>query len=323
MASELTRRAMLVELHIKHWFDTAIDKEVTREVADNVGVDPKVGKYTKNLLPKDALKPIKAIKAEARSMHMELTMPWDDSGVRLLPVDLYDKYQIKMREKYEDFNEALRQLMNNFTNYQDEARDLLGAMFKETDYPPLNRLSEKFEFSWQCMPVPDATHFVADLPVAEAERIKNEIESQLESRIKGTVHDLYQRLGKAVTNLASRMEYDEDGNPKSSFQKSTIDNLREMCDVLPQLNITHDAELANLCAEVKQAIVDIEVDELRPTKKDFNAGKFQRTHDRFKEFSTKFAGYFGNPLDMEMQASAPADDVDDVEVEEPELVGVA
>jgi len=296
MASELTKRAMLVELHIKHWSDSAIDKEVSEQVASNAGVSVKVGKYIKSLLPKEALKPVKDIKVAARAIHMDMTMPWDNSGVRLLPVDLFEEYERKMRSQYENYNEAVRVLTESFPDYMEIAKENLGPLYKDDDYLPQDRLQEKFEFTWCCMPVPDSSHFIADLPKQESERIKADIEAQLEARIKGTVHDLYLRLGKAVANMSERLEKNTEGKPKT-FHKSTLDNLREICDVLPQLNITNDAGLANLCSEVKQAITDVDAGELREGKKTFNEEKFARTRDTLSDISSRFAGYFGTTLE--------------------------
>ena len=321
MSSELTKKAMLVSLHIKHWSDTSTDKEVGRTVAENAGVDVKVGKYVKNLLPKTALKPLKEIKAAAREMHYELTMPWDDSGVRLLPVQLFDQYEQQMRAYYNSFDTELRALVDHFTDYQDQARIELGPMYKDADYPHPDRLDEKCEFSWNWTPVPDSSHFIADLATADADRIRADIEEQLESRIKGTVHDLYQRLGNAVTTLSERLSIDDDGKAKT-FHKSALENLREICNIIPQLNITGDMELARLCEEVKQAISDVDVNELRVGKKSFDSAKHQYTRDSMKDISNRFAGYFGTTIEGQpAQEMEPAQGLEEemVSESEPEL----
>ena len=317
MSSELTKRAMLVTLHIKHFSDVMTDKEVTRVVAENAGVNPKVGKYMKNVLPKHALKKIKNLKASARETHASLTMPWDDTGVRLLPTDMYDKYEREMRQHYEDFQEEIRILVTNYEDYKNEASQALGPMYKEEDYPLPGQLSDKFEFTWHPMPVPDASHFVADLPEIEKAKLQNSIEQQIVSRIQGTVHDLYQRMGKAVANLAERLELDENGKPRT-FQKATIGNLLEMCDVIPRLNITNDPELAKMCVEIKQAISDIDPSELRRNSKSFDEDKFNVTKEKLSDINNRFMGYFGTMpgLEEEKTFDEPSMDVDDLPLDD-------
>ena len=69
--------------------------------------------------------------------------------------------------------------------------------------------------------------------------------------------DLYRRLGEAVERVGERLREDENGKPLV-FRDSLIENIRELVDVVPRLNIFADDDLAMLCREVKDKFAGIE-----------------------------------------------------------------
>ena len=77
--------------------------------------------------------------------------------------------------------------------------------------------------------------------------------------------DLYRRLGEAVERVSDRLQEDENGKPLV-FRNSMIENIRDLVDVVPRLNIFADDQLARLCEQVKEKIAGVEPDALRPSK---------------------------------------------------------
>ena len=65
--------------------------------------------------------------------------------------------------------------------------------------------------------------------------------------------------------VSDRLQEDENGKPLV-FRNSMIENIRDLVDVVPQLNIFADDQLARLCGQVKEKIASVEPDALRPSK---------------------------------------------------------
>ena len=107
--------------------------------------------------------------------------------------------------------------------------------------------------------MPDADHFIAQLACDDTDRVKRHIEEQ----VHDAVDDLYRRLGEAVERVSDRLQEDENCKPLV-FRNSMIENIRDLVDVVPQLNIFADDQLARLCEQVKEKIASVEPDALRP-----------------------------------------------------------
>ena len=98
----LAARAMLAGLTISQWSARKTDKRATREVHTHHNAKDDSGTYRKALVAKSALEGIAAIASEARGTHYALTLPWLDSGARLLPAAAVLALNLSLAAK--DFN---------------------------------------------------------------------------------------------------------------------------------------------------------------------------------------------------------------------------
>ena len=172
----------------------------------------------------------------------------------------------------------------------DKARLDLGKLFRIEDYPSKEALQGKFGLRYRIIPVPDADHFMAKLASDDTDRVKRDIESQIEERLHDAVGDLYRRLGEAVERVSERLQEDGEGKPLV-FRDSMIGNIRDLVDVVPRLNIFGDGELAQLCEQVKEKIAGVEPDALRPSKS-FDPVARARVKRDADALAERFAGYF-------------------------------
>ena len=131
---------------------------------------------------------------------------------------------------------------------------------------------------------------MADLAQGETERVKRDIEQQVRTRLNDAQRDLYRRLGEAVERVGERLREDENGKPLV-FRDSLIENIRELVDVVPRLNIFADDDLAMLCREVKDKFAGIEPDALRPSGR-FDPNLRRQVKRDADALTAQFAGYF-------------------------------
>ncbi len=131
---------------------------------------------------------------------------------------------------------------------------------------------------------------MAKLASDDTDRVKRDIENQVEERLHGAVGDLYRRLGDAVERVSERLREDGEGKPLV-FRDSMIGNIRDLVDIVPRLNIFGDDELARLCGQVKEKIAGVEPDALRPSKS-FDPVARARVKRDADALAERFAGYF-------------------------------
>ena len=260
----LTHDAMLVSLRINSWSGRLYDRQASQQVAIHHDADTSAGRYNKRLLPKQAFAALAATMSNARTSHYANTLPWDDQGGRLLTVANYDRYTAALDSLIERVVRERARFIEDYDDSVDQARLDLGRLFRLEDYPDTEALQGKFAIRYRIVPVPDARHFMADLAQGETERVKRDIEQQVRTRLNDAQRDLYRRLGEAVERVGERLREDENGKPLV-FRDSLIENIRELVDVVPRLNIFADDDLTMLCREVKDKFAGIEPDALRPS----------------------------------------------------------
>ena len=261
----LTHDAMLVSLRIAAWSGRQYDRKASTHVAVHHEASVSAGRYNKCLLPKAAFAALTATMSAARSAHYAQTLPWDDQGSRLLTVANYERYTELMDGLRERMVRERARFIEDYDDNIDKARLDLGKLFRIEDYPSKEALRGKFGLRYRIIPVPDADHFMAKLASDDTDRVKRDIESQIEERLHDAVGDLYRRLGEAVERVSERLQEDDEGKPLV-FRDSMIGNIRDLVDVVPRLNIFGDDALAQLCEQVKEKIAAAEPDALRPSK---------------------------------------------------------
>ena len=286
----LTHDAMLVSLRIAAWSGRLYNRQASTHVAVHHEASTAAGRYNKCLLPKTAFAAINSTMSAARTAHYAQSLPWDDQGSRLLPVANYERYTELMDGLRERMIRERARFIEDYEDNIDKARLDLGKLFRIAEYPSKEDLHGKFGMRYRIIPVPDADHFMAKLASGDTDRVKRDIESQIEERLHDAVGDLYRRLGEAVERVSERLREDDEGKPLV-FRDSMIGNIRELVDVVPRLNIFGDETLAQLCGQVKDGIASVEPDALRPSKSfdPVARASVKREADALKE---RFAGYF-------------------------------
>ena len=198
----LTHDAMLVSLRISAWSGRLYDRKASNHVAVHHEASASAGRYNKCLLPKAAFAALTATMSKARSSHYEQTLPWDDQGSRLLTVANYEHYMALLDGLRERMVRERARFIEDYEDNIDQARLDLGKLFRIEDYPSKEALQGKFGIRYRITPVPDADHFMAKLASDDTDRVKRDIEHQIEERLHDAVGDLYRRLGEAVERVS-------------------------------------------------------------------------------------------------------------------------
>ena len=210
----------------------------------------------------------------------------------MLTVANYERYTGLLDGLRERMVRERARFIEDYDDNVDQARLDLGKLFRIEDYPSKEALHGRFGFRYRIVPVPDADHFMAQLASDDTARVKRDIESQIEERLHEAVGDLYRRLGEAVERVSERLQEGEDGKPLI-FRNSMIENIRDLVDVVPRLNIFGDDRLARLCQDVKDRIAHADPDTLRSSPQ-FNPNVRRQVKRDADALMEKFAGYFGD-----------------------------
>lgn len=294
MEKTIQTRAVLVSLRLTGWTARAGDDEATQDVIARAAAASGVARVMKQLVAKNEIAALQTSTTKIRKAHYALTLPWDDGGKRLLPIDLHDRYKDTMDELINKRKRALKRFLTRYDEAKATARTELGNLYNEDDYPTQAEIEHKFKSSYEFTPVPSSGHFIADMADADAAKIRDSIDAGVKARVDGAITDVYRRLGESIQNIAEKLAPGEDGKPKV-FRDSLLGNLNDLLDLMGPLNVAKDPALEALRDKVRGYVKDVEPDMLRANEKNkkYKPDVHKEMQDNFNALAAQFAGYFG------------------------------
>lgn len=256
--SLLARNALLVQLRIGQWSGVRQDQKARQTVENTHKTDLKVGNYQKQLLP--GSKELIAVRNTAQNIRQFVdreTLPWYADGTRILSSMHYMEFAAEFGKKKAEFEDAVNKFLNNYDALKDLAKVKLGDLYNEMEYPSVDALRYSFTCDVNYLPVPDVGDFRVEISEAEKERFVNTMkEVESEARV-----EVYNRLKDVISKAAEKLQ-----DPEAIFRDSLINNINDMLNLVPALNVTEDAELERVRNEVYQFTSKISPDICREVK---------------------------------------------------------
>lgn len=255
--------AMLVELSISTWTGRKLDKRASSQVTTTNGAASGVANVNKKLLGNcDELTAVQKFTANVRNLHYRMTMPWSDTGLRLLPTAQYFKYNEAMTAVQDEY----RRMVDNFLRVYDweisQAQAKLGELFNHSDYPSAESISRKFRFRFSYIPLPEAGDFRVDVGNEATAQITQHYKSYYTSQLEAAMRDVWQRTYTALSKMSERLDY-ADNVHKKVFHDSLVSNVLDMVELLDVCNVTGDSQMAALRAKLDDTLRGVTPDALR------------------------------------------------------------
>lgn len=264
----LTERAVLAHVYVAGWqarkhsaaeSDAVIAKHQAQHGAARVHMA---------LLARKAISGIAVAQGNLRQYHYEMTLPWAQSGARLLPIANYFPAMDGYRKLIEVCEREAAKLLDNYDALVEEAKLLRGTMFDANDYPNKAKLAGRFVQKIIVSPLGDPNDFRIGGGVGpeELERIKQDYEQRAAEALVEAMREPWERLFKAVETLHERIkDYRQDakGAERGTFRDSCFDQLRAMVDLIPRLNLTNDKQLEAMRQRIEERLCTAEPEVLR------------------------------------------------------------
>ena len=262
-APTLASSAMLVEVNISNWAGRKKDKRASIDVTSANHADSGVASVNKKLLANsDTLRAIQTHVTAVRNMHTNMTMPWSNSGLRLLPTAQYFKYSQAMSDMQNEFNRLVADFLRS---YNDEVVDVqlkLGDLFSHDDYPTCESLWNKFAFRMNYMPLPDAGDFRVDIGNDALDEIRQTYADFYSKQFDTAMNDVWTRLHKALTSMSERLDYGTKED-KKIFRDSLVGNVSDMIELLRVCNVNNSTQMSAMANKLETAMAGVTPDALR------------------------------------------------------------
>lgn len=263
----ISERAMLIKVSIHQWTARRNDKRVSAEVAQRHGSDATMGAYQKDLVARDALKEISELSSQIRATLHELTLPWLDDGARILPSAFYFKAMEALKALIHKRDEKVSDFLAKWDTIVADARVRLNGLFDEADYPSPARLRRAFAVDMTVFPMPAGDDFRVPLGSEEAAAVQEHIDTRVNELLEAATRDVWQRVHEVVSRMVDRLKaYQVDPETKkviSTFRDSLVDNIRDLVELLPGLNVAGSADLDQMTTRLRDGLTVYDAQDLR------------------------------------------------------------
>jgi hypothetical protein len=259
--------ALLVELNVSQWTARKLDRSTTDELVSNKHAQAKgAARVNKNLFAgRSELEVVGQHVTETRSFVYDNTLPWSDSGIRLLPSAKFMEFNAKLQQAEDKFHGLVTEFVTVYPSLITAQAMALGDMFNRNDYPQPNDIEHRFRFNVNYMPVPASGDFRVDIGNDAQEELRKKLSSLADERVDYAMKDIKGRLLEHLKRMSDRLSIDYvsgEAKPRK-FHDSLLEGAHDLCDLASSLNIINDPQLDDARKALKKAIGGIDVKDLR------------------------------------------------------------
>lgn len=231
----LKKKALLVSVGISQWVGRKLDKRATGTVEVTHATQKSVGNYTKKLLPgSHELNKIQSVAGNIRKFYYKNTLPWMTDGARIVSAKYYLEFIVEFGKMKAEFQSAVNDFLLVYPRLQSEARAKLGDLYSDLDYPREERLTKLFACNVTFMPMSDGEDFRTEILDSEKENYLKKMRETDEAGLR----ECWTRLHAVITRATDTLSV-----PDAIFRDTLLENIQEMCELLPRLNINDDPDL--------------------------------------------------------------------------------
>jgi len=259
--------AMLVELNVSQWTARKLDRTVSDElVANKHAQDKGAARVNKHLLAgRTELEVITKFVTETRATVYDNTLPWSDSGIRLLPSAKFMEFNAKLQQAEDKFYGLVTEFVTVYPSLITAQAMALGNMFKREDYPHPSDIEHRFRFSVNYMPVPSSGDFRVDIGNDAQEELRKKLSALADERVEHAMKDIKTRLLDHLKRMSDRLTIDYvsgEAVPRK-FHDSLLEGAHDLCEMAQSLNVINDHQLSDARKALLKAIGNVDVKDLR------------------------------------------------------------
>ncbi len=257
-------RAAMVAMRLSYtWFGTrkSLSGEQKSQAAHTFGAEGKFLSAGKKLIDTHdpAFRAVTSVRGQATAYFRGRSLPFPEPGIRLVRQEDLQRVNDRLAMLREELAEAVDRLDEHYHELKRAARQRLGSLYDENDYPVT--LVGLFEMTWD-LPNVEPPNFLRQLDPQLYEQECRRVQSRFDEAVRLAESAFMQELSGLVTHLTERLSGEGEGRPKI-FRDSAVENLNEFFDRFQRLNIRSSAELDELVDRARQVVSGVQPQSLR------------------------------------------------------------
>ena len=226
----LNERAMLVRLSISR--PTTTKRDANAEAHIQAALDDK-GLRVNTTLFREHTSPVRQLLNAVTAVyqyHKTNTLPYQDRGARLLPVDHYEQYRDAMRKLIDEVDTSRRSVMPDYALHVANDMTLRGARASLADYPTAEEFEAALSLKIIPSPLPDTSHFLFDVHPDDLAAM-NEAATRAADAVRA---DLLARMKAPLLSLIDKLAVPA-GEPGAIFRDTKVTNVADAAALVKTL----------------------------------------------------------------------------------------
>lgn len=245
------------------WFGTrkTLSQQQRAQAAESFGAEGEFLSAGKKLLDTKhpRFKAVTSVRNRVGGYWRSMSLPYPETGVRLIRQDAIDTFNEQLALFKLELDDAVANLDEQFLSLKQAARDRLGSLYEEDDYPA--SLAGLFDVAWDYPSVEPPT-YLQQLNPELFEQESRRVAARFDEAVQLAEQAFLEELDKLVSHLTDRLAGGDDGRPKI-FRDSAVENLQEFFDRFRSLNVRSNEQLDTLVSRCRQVVSGVEPQHLR------------------------------------------------------------
>ena len=263
----LKNKAMLIRIDRKKMSRNKMDKNLSADLVERMGAtEANALRVNKSIFTKDSTSGFMDVYLEGSKYYYSSTLPWDDTGWRLLPVDIYEEFVKKFKKFTADYRKEVVGFIENISSHLESAKAVLNKGFDKNDYKFISpngaldndMLLEQFNLQVCGTVITTGSDIRCDLNEADKEVLAEQINAAAASKFAKAQESIIIQIVDVVGKMHERLS-----NVDATYRDTLITNLEELCDLVPRLNIAGDPAINKLAADAKVRLLQHDPQTLR------------------------------------------------------------
>lgn len=281
---------MLGSLSIGCWTARKIDRKSASKTEQEAGAKAGTSSASKHLMANvTSFERVTKHASATRAWWGTVTLPWFDGRGAPRAVNAKGVWDLKqlLGEKERQYLELVDEFIREYPSLRTQRQFDMGDLFDPREFPETRDLKRRFYFttSWTSLPNSEDIRLADGLDKHEVDVLVKQAVENERSRVEQAMNHAATRLHDVVKALHEKMAIPI-GETGSKFHNTKLENISELVEIIPILNVTNDPKLNKLAQQAKKLAMK-SPDELRE-----DAVKRAATADEAKKLAEQIAGLF-------------------------------
>lgn len=255
MEKDIFQKACLLQLSMSCWQGSRmLDPAVMERIGNSDWL-----RGRKHLINPETLNPIRAVVSRARKDMERHALPFPLNSLTLIPREQLSRIEECLATHSSDYWKEVEKFVSQYEEARENARENLGDLFSEADYPV--NIRSRFGFEWQYLTL-DVPGKANILTPEIYEREKAKFKEMMEETRELAIAALRQEFFDHVSHIVERLTRSPDGKPKV-FKNCMVEKIQDYLEAFDARNLFGDEQLAELVQKAKAIISGVSPESIR------------------------------------------------------------